>query len=127
MVQNRATNLYFLKCMCKLFRKCFYCALIEHYTLFYRQHCLKQYLTEIGKNQAKVNQHSEVEIYSHSSLRYHPKIIGHILKSKQGTSVSVFIRLIIIKMNMKMKKRSHRYDIKRPRSMQGHKYSKYKK
>ena len=30
-------------------------------------------------------------------------------------------------MNMKNKNRSHRYDINRPRSRHGHKYSKYKK
>ena len=30
-------------------------------------------------------------------------------------------------MKMKMKNRSHRYDINRPRSTLGHKYSKYKK
>ena len=30
-------------------------------------------------------------------------------------------------MNMKTKNRSHGYDIERPRSRHGHKYSKYKK
>ena len=30
-------------------------------------------------------------------------------------------------MKIKMKNRSHRYDINRPRSRHGHKYSKYKK
>ena len=37
------------------------------------------------------------------------------------------IRLIIMKLKMKMKNRSHRYDIKRLRPRHGHKYSKYKK
>ena len=44
---------------------------------------------------------------------YLKKIIGDILKNKQvgkRTSVSVFIRLIIMKMKMKMKNRLHRYD-----------------
>ena len=36
------------------------------------------------------------------------------------------IGLIIMKMKMKMKNRSLRYDINRPRSRRGHKYSKYK-
>ena len=31
-----------------------------------------------------------------------------------------------MKMKMNMKKRSHRYDINRPSSRHGHKYSKYK-
>ena len=39
----------------------------------------------------------------------------------------MFIRLILMKMNMKMKNRSHRYNINRPRSRHGNKYSKYKK
>ena len=37
------------------------------------------------------------------------------------------MRLIIMKTEMKMKNRSHRYDINRPKSRHGHKYSKYKK
>ena len=32
-----------------------------------------------------------------------------------------------MKIKVKMKKRSHRYDINRPRSRHGHRYSKYKK
>ena len=31
-----------------------------------------------------------------------------------------------MKMTLKMKNRSHRYDINRPRSRHGHKYTKYK-
>ena len=34
---------------------------------------------------------------------------------------------IIMKMKMKMKKRSHRYDLNRPRFNLGHRYSKCKK
>ena len=37
-----------------------------------------------------------------------------------------FMRLIIMKIKIKMKNRSHRYDISRPRSRQGQNYSKYK-
>ena len=62
--------------------------------------------------------------------RYHPKIMGHTLKNKQknnGVCILGNIRLIILKMKMKMKKRSYRYDINRPRSAHGHKYSKFKK
>ena len=33
--------------------------------------------------------------------------------------------LIIMKMEMKIKKRSHRYDINRPRSRHGQKYTKF--
>ena len=60
----------------------------------------------------------------------HPKIIGHILKIKQKSKcacIHEIIQLIIIKMEMKMKIRSHRQDINRPRPIHGHKYSKYRK
>ena len=61
--------------------------------------------------------------------RYHPKIIEHIVKNKQK-SKHVFIheitRLIIMKKIMKMKIRSHKYDINRPRSIHWHKCSKQK-
>ena len=63
-------------------------------------------------------------------LRYHPKIIGYILKNKQKNkcgTVHEIIQLIIMKMKMKMKNKSHRYDINRPRTRHGHKYSKYRK
>ena len=39
--------------------------------------------------------------------------------------MSVFVRLIILKMKIKMENRSHRYDINTSRSRRGHKYSKY--
>ena len=43
----------------------------------------------------------------------HPKIIGNILKNKQNKCVCIheIIRQIIMKMKMKMKNTSHRYDI----------------
>ena len=58
--------------------------------------------------------------------RYHLKIIRHILKNKPRNKCDCFhviIRLII----MKMKNRSYGYDINRPRSRHGRKYSKYEK
>ena len=57
--------------------------------------------------------------------RFHPKIIGHILRNKlRITKVPLF--KIIMKMKIKIKNRSHRYNIDRPRSRHGHKYSKNK-
>ena len=59
--------------------------------------------------------------------RYHPKIIGDVLKNKQKKKcvcIHEIIRLIIMKMKIKVKNRSHSYDINRPRSRHGHKYSK---
>ena len=47
--------------------------------------------------------------------RYHPKIIGHILKNKQKSKrflTPEITRLIILKMKMKMKNRPHRYHIR---------------
>ena len=57
---------------------------------------------------------------------YNPKIIGHILKNKQKSNfvcIHEIIRLIIMK--MKMKNRSHRHDINRPRSIHLKKCNKY--
>ena len=36
--------------------------------------------------------------------RYHPKIIGNILRNKQKESIHEITRLIIMKMNLKMNK-----------------------
>ena len=62
--------------------------------------------------------------------RYHSKIIGQILKSKQKKKcvcVHEIIRLIIMKMKMKMKNGSRRDDINTARCRRGRRYSKYKK
>ena len=51
------------------------------------------------------------------------------LKNKQKNNcvcIHEIMRVIIIKMKLKMKNRSHRFDINRTRSRYGHKYSKYK-
>ena len=62
--------------------------------------------------------------------RYHARIIGHSLKNKEKNRcvcIHEIIHLMIMKMNIKKKNWSHRYDINRPRSRQEHKYSKHKK
>ena len=49
--------------------------------------------------------------------RYNPKIIGHVLKKSQKNKyvcIHETMRLIIIKIKIKMKNRSYRYDISRP-------------
>ena len=67
--------------------------------------------------------------------RYHPNIIGHILKNNKknkGVCIHEIIRTIVLKMKMKMKNRSHIYDRNldtkknRPRSRHGRNHSKYK-
>ena len=70
-----------------------------------------------------------LEIIDILHSRYHPNIIGHILKNKEkNTCVCIheIIRLIIMKMKMKTKNRQQRYDMNKPRSGHGHKYCKYK-
>ena len=54
--------------------------------------------------------------------RYHSKVIGHILKNKQKNEC-ICIHHIIRLIKMKMKNRSHSYDINRSKS----RYSTYKK
>ena len=51
--------------------------------------------------------------------RYHPKVAGHVLKNEQKNmcvDINEIMRLIMIKRVDEPKNRSHRYDIKRPRS-----------
>ena len=62
------------------------------------------------KNQANAKQHPEAELFLFEIIhilhpRYHSKIIAHILKISKRASASVFKRLIIVKMKMKMKNR----------------------
>ena len=62
--------------------------------------------------------------------RYHPKVMVDILKNKQkdmNLCIHKIIRLIIMKMRIKIKNRSHRYEMNIPRSRHNHRYSKYKK
>ena len=59
--------------------------------------------------------------------RYYPKIIGHILNNKQKNMCVCMHKILMINHNENIdenKKRSYRYDIKKPRSRHGHKYSK---
>ena len=87
----------------------------------------------MAKNQANAKHHPEAELLrfenSHILLpRYYPKKLGHILKNKENNKfvcIHRIIRLIIRRMKMKLKNRSHRYDINRPRSRHGRRYSKY--
>ena len=87
---------------------------------------------KLTKIQANAKQHPEAEIllfenYSHSWSTLSSKI-RHILKNKQKNKcvcIHEIVRLIILK--MKMKNRSHRYNINRCRSIHWHKYSVCKK
>ena len=103
---------------------------------FYKQHFYNQRQAEIGKkikqmliNTLKLN-FCYLEIIHILHPRYHPKIIGYILKNKQKKKcvcIHKIIWLIIMKMKVKMGNRSHRYDINRPGSRNEPKYTEYKK
>ena len=54
--------------------------------------------------------------------RYHPKIIGNIIKYKQKKQVCLYLWDYTINHN---ENGLHRYDINRPGSRHGHKYSKF--
>ena len=97
----------------------------------------KQIQAEIGKkprinqvlsNNLRLNLWKFEKIIHILSPRYDPKMMWHILKNKQKSKL-VFTHeitwLIIMKLKMKVKDRSHRLDMNRPRSRHGHKYSKY--
>ena len=60
---------------------------------------------KLAKNQANAKQHLKIIHVLHTL--YHPKIKGHILKTKQKNKcvcTDEIIRLIVMKMKMKMKK-----------------------
>ena len=56
--------------------------------------------------------------------------MGHLPKNKQKNKrvcIHKIIQLIIMKIKIKMKSRSHKYDINRPKSRNAQKYSKERK
>ena len=88
-----------------------------------------QKIKQMLRNTLRLN-FSYLKIIHILHQRYHAKVTGHILKNKQNDKyvcIHEIIRLIIKKMKMKMKNGSYRYDINRPRSRHGRKYTKYKK
>ena len=90
---------------------------------------------KLAKNQVNAKQHPEAvlflfENYSHSSSTLLSKNRSYSKNYKQKNKCVCFheiMWLIIMKMETKMKNRSHRCDINRPRARHGRKYSKYKK
>ena len=82
---------------------------ILSYTRFlYQQYFYKQRQTEIGKKIKEILSNTlRLKIIHVLHQRFHPKVIGHILKSEQKNKC-VFVRLNMMKMTMKMKNRSRR-------------------
>ena len=90
----------------------------------------KQHFTQMLSNTLKLN-FCDLNFIQILHPRYHPKTIGDILKYKEKNKCvcihEIIWKSITMKMKMNMKNRSHRYDINRTRSRNGHRYSKYKK
>ena len=90
---------------------------------------------KFAKNQANAKQNPEADLvlfenYSSSSFTLSSKNNRIYSKNKQKSKcvcIHEIIRFIIMKIKMKMKNRSYRYDINRPGFRHGRKYSKYKK
>ena len=83
---------------------------------------------KLAKNQANAKQKPEAELelfenFSHSSSMLSSKNKRTYFKN---VSVHEIIQLIIMKTKMEKKNISHRYNINRPRSRHGYKFSKYK-
>ena len=101
--------------------------------LFYKQHFYKQCQAEIGKSQAKAKQQPETKLlllenYSLSSSALSYKNNRRYSKKCTKNMCVCFnevILLMTLKMRLKMKNRSHRYDINRPRPRHGDKIGKY--
>ena len=99
------------------------------HTFFYKQHFYKERQAEINKKLKQMLSNTlRLNLWINHIFHppYHPKIRGHILNNKQK-SKCVSIHEIIRSITMKMKSRSHRYNIRRPSSGHGHKFSKHKK
>ena len=88
--------------------------------LFYKQHFYKQCQAKIVKINQMLSNTLRLKFFFYLKIvhifhpRYHPKIIGYILKNKQNNkcvSIHEIIRSMIMKMKMKMKNKSQRYDI----------------
>ena len=106
-----------------------------YYMLFFiNNNFISNTRLKLAKNQAKAKQHHETERlpfenYSHSpfmlsfktNMRYSKKCVKN-----KCVCFNEIMWLIIMKMRLKMKIGSHRYDIHRTRPRHGHKYTKYK-
>ena len=70
------------------------------------------FISKLPKNHANAKQYHEAELLQFENYilhrHYHLKIVGDILKISKITSVSVTMRLMITKMKMKLKTKSHR-------------------
>ena len=88
----------------------------------------------MAKNQAKAKQHPEAELlipenYSLSSSTLSPKNNrkhSKICTKDKHVCLNVVISLMVMKMRLKMKNKSCRYDINRPSPRHGYKYTEYK-
>ena len=86
---------------------------------------------KLGKNQAKAKQHPEAELLLFENYSLSPSTLSsknNIRYSEKCTKnkrvcLNEVIRLMIMKMRLKMKTRSHIYDINRARLKHGHKYT----
>ena len=81
------------------------------------------------KNEVKDKKHSEAELLLLESFSLSSPTLSfknNRRYSKKCTKMYEVIRLMEMKMRVKMKNILHRYDLKRPRSRNGHKYTKYK-
>ena len=104
------------------------------YTLFYKQQFYTQCQAETGKKLSNAKQHPEAEL----SLFKNYSLSSSTLSSKNNTRYSEkcsrnkcvcfndVIWLMSIKIRLKVKSRSQRYDINKPRPTNGHKYTKHK-
>ena len=99
----------------------------KKHTSFYKGHFWNwQKIKQMLSNNFRLN-FCSLKIIHILYRRYYAKIIRHTLKNKQKNKCVCFheiLRLITMKVEMKMKSKSHRYDINT--KMDGYKFSKYK-
>ena len=89
---------------------------------------------KLVKNQGKAKEHPEAELLllenylltSSSSSSKNDRSYSKKITRNKYVYLNEVIWLMTMKKMLKMKKRSHRYNINRPRPTNGHKYTKYK-
>ena len=99
---------------------------------FYKQHFISNTKLKFAKNQPNAKQHSQAELllfenYSHSSSTLSSKNNGTYSKKEHVCLYSWDYTINRNENEDKMKNRWNRYDINRPRSRHGHKYSTFEK
>ena len=116
-----------------LLLKCFLFWKMMRYTLFFISNTfIRNGRLKLVKNQGKAKEHPQAEFFLLENYLLTPSSLPsrnnkrHSKKITKNKYICLNAVIWLMKKMMKMKKRSHRFDINRPRPTNGHTYTKYK-